>query len=135
MQPVYQFCDFRLETAQARLLRHGTNIPLSPKVFDTLLFMVENPGRLLPKDELMQRVWPNTFVEEMSLAQNISQLRKALGEGAGDAHIIETVAKRGYRFAAPVQVVSDEPPSNGSAATRVPAGEPAALKRTDDIEP
>jgi TolB-like protein/DNA-binding winged helix-turn-helix (wHTH) protein/Tfp pilus assembly protein PilF len=135
MQPVYQFGDFRLETAQARLLRHGTNIPLSPKVFDTLLFMVENAGRLLPKDELMQRVWPNTFVEEMSLAQNISQLRKALGEGAGDAHIIETVAKRGYRFAAPVQVVSDGQPSNGNATASVHAAEPIRLSRSDDIGP
>src|ERR1700704_1429557 len=135
MQPVYQFGDFRLETAQGRLLRHGTNIPLSPKVFDTLLFMLENPGRLLTKDELMQRVWPNTFVEEMSLAQNISQLRKALGEGAGDAQIIETVAKRGSRFAAPVQVVVDGQPSNGNATAPVHAAEPIRLRRSDDTEP
>ena len=82
MQPIYQFSDFRLETAERRLLRNGTDIPLAPKVFDTLVVLVENASRLLPKDELMQKLWPNTFVEEVSLAQNISQLRKALGDAA-----------------------------------------------------
>ena len=109
MQPIYQFSDFRLETAERRLLRNGTDIPLAPKVFDTLVVLVENASRLLPKDELMQKLWPNTFVEEVSLAQNISQLRKALGDAAGDAQLIQTVAKRGYRFAATVQIVAQEP--------------------------
>jgi DNA-binding winged helix-turn-helix (wHTH) protein len=107
MQPTFEFNDFRLETAERRLLRNGSPIALAPKVFDTLVVLVENPGRLMSKDELMQRLWPDTFVEEVSLAQNISQLRKALGEPAGDAQIIQTVAKRGYRFVAPVRIVSN----------------------------
>ena len=107
MQPTFEFNDFRLETAERRLLRGGSPIALAPKVFDTLVVLVENSGRLMSKDELMQRLWPETFVEEVSLAQNISQLRKALGEQAGDTQIIQTVAKRGYRFVAPVRVVSN----------------------------
>ncbi|MBI3477535.1 MAG: winged helix-turn-helix domain-containing protein [Acidobacteria bacterium] len=105
MQPTFEFNDFRLETAERRLLRNGDAIALAPKVFDTLVALVENPGRLMSKDELMHRLWPDTFVEEVSLAQNISQLRKALGEPVGDAQIIQTVAKRGYRFVAPVRIV------------------------------
>jgi two-component SAPR family response regulator len=77
MQGIYEFGEFRLETAERRLLRDGIPLPLPPKVFDTLVLLVENAGRLLSKDELIKGVWPDTFVEEMSLAQNISQLRKA----------------------------------------------------------
>jgi len=111
MQPIYQFSEFRLETAERRLLRNGVDVPLAPKVFDTLVVLLENAGRLLPKDELMEKLWPNTFVEEVSLAQNISQLRKALGEGAEGVPLIQTVAKRGYRFAVPVQIVTDNQPT------------------------
>jgi TolB-like protein/DNA-binding winged helix-turn-helix (wHTH) protein/Tfp pilus assembly protein PilF len=114
MQEIYEFGDFRLETAEQRLTRNGSPIPLAPKVFDTLVALVENPGRLLPKYELMQKLWPNTFVEEVSLAQNISQLRKALGDSAGEGQMIQTVAKRGYRFAAPVRVVTAGQPSNAT---------------------
>ena len=108
MGRAYEFGEFRLETVERQLLRRGQPIPLPPKVFDTLVLLVENAGRLLSKDELMERLWPDTIVEEVSLAQNISQLRKALGEAAGDAQIIQTVAKRGYRFAAPVRGVDGE---------------------------
>jgi TolB-like protein/DNA-binding winged helix-turn-helix (wHTH) protein/cytochrome c-type biogenesis protein CcmH/NrfG len=95
------------------LLRNGIAVPLAPKVFDTLLALVESGGRLMTKSELIQRLWPDTFVEEVSLAQNISQLRKALGNGAGDSKIIETVAKQGYRFAAPIQIVTPGTRSSG----------------------
>lgn len=114
MPPIYQFNEFRLETAERRLASNGTDIPLAPKVFDTLVVLVENAGRLLSKDELMQRLWPDTFVEEVSLAQNVSQLRKALG----DPQLIQTVAKRGYRFAATVRIVGEDPPSNGATDLR-----------------
>lgn len=107
MQPTYEFNGFRLELAERRLLRNGSAIPLAPKVFDTLVVLVENSGRLMPKDDLMKRLWPDTFVEEVSLAQNISQLRKALGEPVSDVQFIQTVAKRGYRFVAPVRVLSN----------------------------
>src|SRR5450432_416208 len=119
MQKSFEFNEYRLETSERRLLRDGSPIPLAPKVFDTLVILLENPGRLLSKDELMQKLWPSTFVEEVSLAQNISQLRKALGDAAGDAQIIQTVAKQGYRFVALVQVVTGEPPSNAAKTVAV----------------
>lgn len=104
---LYEFGRFRLD-AQEQLLFDGmTAIQLPPKVFDTLLLLVENSGRSLGKNEMMQRIWTDAFVEENNLAQNISILRKTFG---GDAGFIETVPKRGYRFIAPVRVVeTDEP--------------------------
>jgi Tol biopolymer transport system component/DNA-binding winged helix-turn-helix (wHTH) protein len=90
------------------LMRDGRMTPLPPKVFDTLLVLVENSGRVVSKDELMQSLWPDTFVEESNLTQNISQLRRALGDGAGDAQYIETIPKRGYRFVAGVHPHAQE---------------------------
>lgn len=92
--PIYEFGPFRVDTAERLLLRRGRAVALSPKVFDTLLVLVENSGRTLEKSELMQTLWPENFVEESSLTQNIFQLRKALEDGAGGQYI-ETVAKRG----------------------------------------
>jgi TolB-like protein len=77
-------------------------VPLTPKAFELLVLLVENRGHLLKKDELIERVWPNTFVEEANLAQNISALRKALDDKNGGAQYIETVAKGGYHFTAAV---------------------------------
>ena len=133
MPSTFEFNDFRLETGERRLLRNGSAVPLAPKVFDTLVALVENPGRLMSKDELMQRLWPDTFVEEVSLAQNISQLRKALGEPAGDAQIILTVAKRGYRFVAPVRVVSNGQPA--AITEPDPAPEPPPKGASMEIVP
>src|SRR6266571_6062977 len=96
----YEFGPFRLDSAERRLMRNGEPVALAPKVLDTLLALVESPGRLLPKDELISGLWPDTFVEEATLARNISDLRKALGESAGEARYIETVPKAGYRFIA-----------------------------------
>ena len=103
----YDFGSFRLDVAERRLLRDGEPIPLAPKVFDTLLVLVENCGHLLEKDDLMTRLWPDTIVEEATLARNISDLRKALGENSQHKYI-ETVPKRGYRFVAPVSRSSDD---------------------------
>src|SRR5262249_48359106 len=97
---LYEFGPFRLDVDERLLMRDGRMTPLSPKVFDTLLVLVENSGRVVSKDELMQSLWPDTFVEESNLTQNISQLRRALGDGAADAQYIETIPKRGYRFVA-----------------------------------
>jgi Tol biopolymer transport system component/DNA-binding winged helix-turn-helix (wHTH) protein len=99
---VYEFGEWRLDPAEHLLLRNGSAVPLGPKVFDTLLLLVESAGRLVTKDEFMNRVWPDSFVEDLALTQNISQLRKVLGNG--DAPVIETVPKRGYRFVLPVAV-------------------------------
>ncbi len=100
---LYEFGPFRLDVDERLLMRDGRMTPLPPKVFDTLLALVENSGRVVSKDELMQSLWPDTFVEESNLTQNISQLRRALGDGAAGAQYIETIPKRGYRFVAGVQ--------------------------------
>ena len=94
----YEFGRFRLKTAERVLLREGELVPLTPKVFDILVTLVEHGGQVVAKDDLMKRVWPNTFVEEGNLTQNISLLRKALGESPGGVQFIETVPRRGYRF-------------------------------------
>ena len=96
----YEFGRFRLKVAERVLLREGELVPLTPKVFDILVTLVEQGGRVVSKDDLMKRVWPNTFVEEGNLTQNISLLRKALGETPGGVQFIETVPRRGYRFVA-----------------------------------
>ena len=98
----FEFGRFRLNVAERVLLREGDVVPLTPKVFDILLTLVENSGQVVSKDDLMKRVWPNTFVEEGNLTQNISLLRKALGESTGGVQFIETVPRRGYRFVAEI---------------------------------
>src|SRR5258708_15128137 len=105
---IYEFGPFRLDSAQRRLLRGGSPVSLTPKVFDTLLVLIENSGHLVEKDELMTRLWPDTFVEEVTLARNVSDLRKALGEAANGQKYIDTVPKRGYRFVAGVSEVCEE---------------------------
>jgi len=106
----YQFGSFRIDPAERLLLHDGENVRLTPKVFEVLLYLVENRGRVLDKDELMKKIWSDTFVEEINLAKNISVLRKALGEDGGGAEVryIETIPKRGYRFVADVEQVWDE---------------------------
>ena len=106
---IYEFGDFRLETAEQLLLRHGEPIPLTPKAFETLLVLVQSSGHLVEKDELMKRVWADDFVEEANLARNVWTLRKALNDDNGEHRYIETVPKRGYRFLVPVrEIASDE---------------------------
>ena len=115
-QTLLEFGSFTLDHNQ-RLLSSGDQlVPLEPKVFDTLLALVEAEGRLLSKDELLEKVWPGTFVEEGSLARNVSTLRKVLGEGIGTARYIETIPKRGYRFLAAVRQV----PFTATATARRP---------------
>ena len=126
---LYEFGPFRLDVDERLLMRDGRMTPLPPKVFDTLLVLVENSGRVVSKDELMQSLWPDTFVEESNLTQNISQLRRALGDGAADAQYIETIPKRGYRFVAGVQSlavngVSAEEAIAVNGHAPAPAGEP-----------
>src|SRR5262249_51420331 len=96
------------DAGQLVLLREGKPVALTPKVFDTLLILVENNGRIVGKDELMNRLWPDTFVELTNLTFNIKQLRKSLGDDARNPAYIETVARRGYRFIANVEAVPIE---------------------------
>src|ERR1044072_8708740 len=100
---VYEFGPFQLDVSEHRLLHRDEVVPLTPKVFETLLVLIEHSGHVIQKNELMMRLWPDSFVEERSLTQNISLLRKALSE-AGEQQFIETVPKLGYRFVAPVKV-------------------------------
>src|SRR5205085_10506904 len=94
----YDFGPFRLDVAERLRMRNTEVVSLTPKVFDTLLVLVEAGGHLVEKGELLSTLWPGSYVEESSLAQNISLLRKALGEGPGEHQFIQTVPKRGYRF-------------------------------------
>ncbi|MGB9180348.1 MAG: transcriptional regulator, partial [Pyrinomonadaceae bacterium] len=105
---LYEFGQFRIDVGERQLLRGEEQIALTPKAFDTLLVLVENCGHALDKKELMEKVWPDSFVEENNLAQNISTLRKALGESEAGLKYIETVPKRGYRFVADVKESWDE---------------------------
>jgi TolB-like protein/DNA-binding winged helix-turn-helix (wHTH) protein len=100
---VFEFGLFRLNPAERLLLREQVPVRLPPKAFDALLLLVENPGHLLEKEELLTKIWPGTFVEESNLAQHISILRKALQDGENGFRYIETVPKRGYRFIAEVR--------------------------------
>ena len=95
----YEFAGFRLDVKIRRLMRGDEIIPLTPKEFEVLLLLIENAGRIVEKDELLEKIWKDTFVEEGTLARNISWLRKKLAaHGANDTKIIETLPKRGYRF-------------------------------------
>jgi len=118
---LYQFGVFAVDTDQRVLLREGKPLPLAPKVFDTLQILLEQSGRIVSKDELMNRLWPDTFVEDANLTFNIQQLRKSLGDNARKPVYIETISRRGYRFIAGVMEVVDngadsgvsvEPPAN-----------------------
>jgi len=127
----YEFGRFRLKTAERILLREGELVPLTPKVFDILITLVENRGKVVAKDDLMKRVWPTTYVEEGNLTQNISLLRKALGESPGGVQFIETVPRRGYRFVGDINEMWDGAPLNGpsdsvAASSPAVAVEPAA---------
>src|SRR6187397_2294031 len=102
----YQFGPFHLDGRERRLSRGGDVIPLRLKVFETLLALVENAGRLVTKQELLDTVWPGTAVEENNLNHNVSVLRKALGENATGQQYIETVPRIGYRFVAPVEAIA-----------------------------
>ena len=111
----YRFGTFHLDVRERRLSRDGEVIPLRLKVFETLLVLVENAGRLVTKQELLDAVWPATAVEENNLNHNVSVLRKALGEKVTGQQYIETVPRVGYRFASPVDAA--EPQTAAAAAS------------------
>src|SRR5262245_39807752 len=146
-QTSYQFEGFELDPVRRVLLRDGKSIALKPKIFDTLLVLVKNSGRVMDKDEIMQQVWPDTIVEEVNLAHNISILRKVLGQRSDENRFIVTFPGKGYGFVAEVtqgqrnvlpsatvseyeltrtRVVDDEEVSEtGAGATPLPAQRPA----------
>jgi DNA-binding winged helix-turn-helix (wHTH) protein/tetratricopeptide (TPR) repeat protein len=106
---IFQFGEGFQVDALARTLRRNEDVVmLNRRAFDVLLYLVENPGRILSRDELLKNVWPDTFVDENSLAQSISALRRALSEKPGDNNYIVTLPGRGYQFISPVTVVVPE---------------------------
>jgi TolB-like protein/Flp pilus assembly protein TadD len=102
-QSLYEFANFQLHPREKQLVFEQRAVKLQPKVFDTLLLLVENHGRLVDKDHFLKELWPNTFVEEATLAHCISELRRSLRAECEGTEFIETVAKRGYRFLVPVK--------------------------------
>jgi len=121
---VLEFGPFRLDAASRSITREGVNVNLTPKVFDTLLYLIEHRGRVLSKEELLTAIWEGRRVEEANLTQNISVLRRALGESADGVKYILTFPGRGYQFQAEVR----EPPPSGEAPAPQPAA-PAARSR------
>jgi DNA-binding winged helix-turn-helix (wHTH) protein/TolB-like protein len=105
----YEFGPFRIDPEERQLLRGKEPIPVTPKAFETLLILIRSSEHVVLKDDLMKALWPDSFVEESNLTQNIFVLRKALGETAQDARYIATIPGRGYRFTEKVREVTDEP--------------------------
>ena len=120
---LYDFDRFTLDASERVLLREGKPVRLTPKEFETLLALVRGAGRVLSKEDLLKEIWPDTFVGEATLAQNVFTLRKALGEAEGGGAFVETVPRRGYRFAVEVRerregsaVAADENEAHAFAA-------------------
>src|ERR1700757_111444 len=101
---LHRFGQFALDSRKRTLYRADSPVSLTPKAFDVLLYLVQNPNRLVTKEELLKAVWGDTFVEEGNLTQYISHLRKALGDNSEDTRLIVTIARKGYQFTANVSV-------------------------------
>ncbi len=131
-KPVYRFVDCELDPQERRLLAHGHPVTLTPKVFDTLVLLVERAGRAVSKDELMTALWPRGFVDESNLTKHIWLIRKALGDREHEAKYIETVAKVGYRFVAPVRCVQIHTDAHAAALL---SHSPQASDRDEAVVP
>ncbi len=137
---VYRFKGFELEPAEQRLSQAGRSIALTPKVFDTLVLLVERAGHVVSKDELMKVLWPRGYVDESNLTKHIWIIRRALGDGEQDSRFIETVPKRGYRFIAPVTrelatPPPHQPPEPPTAAVPEPQLPPTNLPAAPNTGP
>lgn len=106
-QTIYEFADFRVDVKNNLLDHHGIAVPITPKVFETLVLLLENAGNLVEKDEMMSKIWNDRFVEESNLTFNIKMLRKALKDDAANPIFIETVPRKGYRFIAKIRQNSE----------------------------
>src|SRR6202050_3572920 len=105
---ILKFGEFQVDALARTLRREEEIVTLNRRAFDVLLYFVQNPGKVLTRDELLKNVWAEAFVDENSLAQSISVLRRALDEKPGDNSYIVTLPGRGYQFVTPVQVVTPE---------------------------
>src|SRR5215203_2873728 len=105
---IYEFDEFRVDPAKRLLTKgDGEQIPLTPKVFETLLYLIRHAGKVIGKDELMREIWTDSIVEENNLNQNISILRRVFGEKPGEQRFIVTIAGHGYRFVPEITTISD----------------------------
>src|ERR1700733_3411128 len=125
---MYGFGEFTLDPRRRILVRGDSAISLTPKAFDVLFFLLQNPNRLVSKEELLRAVWGDTFVEDGNLTQYISHLRKALGDNSEDARLIVTIARKGYQFAGEVVFSQADPATPGEG--QVPVTE---RSRTDAV--
>ena len=133
-QVLYEFGSFRLDPGDHSLLCSGRPVSLTPKSFDILVTLIERNGLLVTKDELMKRIWPDSFVEEANLTVNVSALRKALGDTPEHQQYIETVPKLGYRFIAPVTALpGGEPAPSIQSPSPLPHTQDADTKRSDSV--
>src|ERR1700734_2428589 len=105
---IFRFGEFQIDALARTLRRKEEIVTLNRRAFDVLLYLVQNPGKVVSRDELLKNVWSDTFVDENSLAQSISVLRRALEEKPGDNSYIVTLPGRGYQFVSQVQVVAPE---------------------------
>jgi DNA-binding winged helix-turn-helix (wHTH) protein len=119
-RPSYEFGPFLVDAGKRLLLRHGEPVPLAPKVFDTLLALIEHRERVLTKDELLKEIWGDTVVEEGGLTRNVSLLRRTLGEKPDDHQFIVTVPARGYQFVAEVREIRRNGESSSVPVPSVP---------------
>ena len=128
--PVYEFGDFRLDAGKRLLWRADAEVPLTPRVFETLLYLVEHHDIVLDKERLMEAVWPDSIVEENNLTQNISTLRRVFGETPGSRHYIVTVPGRGYRFVAKIKMRETDA---GPQPRRIPEAIAPAESETEQL--
>jgi len=127
---IFQFGEFQMDARGRTLRREKEIVTLNYRAFDLLLYLAQNPGRALSRDELLKNVWPDTYVDEHSLAQSISVLRRALDEKPGENSFIVTLPGRGYQFVAPVKAVAPEPGSIAAeGATSINASDPLLLQQ------
>src|SRR5687768_6208506 len=126
----YEFGNFRLDPSEKVLFCENKPVPLTPKVFETLQIFVEHAGRLLHKDELMQKIWQDRFVEESNLTFNIKMLRRVLNDDAHQPRFIETVPRRGYRFIAEVKESFADIAAATELEKTIPEPAPPAPKRS-----
>src|SRR6185503_3646665 len=125
----YTFGPFRIDVALSRVERGDGVVPIPPKAFDLLLLLARNPDRIVPKNELIETLWPNTFVEDANLTQHIYTLRRALGDRPDGEPYIESLPRRGYRLAAAVRELdadSAEAATEGSRASQFAASADSA---------
>ena len=135
MNYLYQFGPYSVDSRRRTLSRHGLPVPVTPKAFDLLLYFVQNPDRVISKDELLKAVWADSFVEEGNLTQNVFLLRKALAQKSEDSGLIVTIPRKGYQFTGEVVITSlAAHPSEAPAAQFAGTAVSTAIKKKSQPE-